>query len=130
MPLNRYRVMAIGNIFMAKIQRQEALSTNTPPTRGPRMKEIPVQAVQVPIALPCGDPEKAEIIMASELGTSKAPAIPCRARAIIKKLLLGAIAHNSEAVPKPKSPRVKIRLRPSKSDNEPAIRISEPSVSR
>ena len=40
------------------------------------MNEIPVQAVQVPIAFPCSGPLKFAMIIARELGTSSAPATP------------------------------------------------------
>src|SRR4051794_10691865 len=115
---------------MAKIQRQEAWSTRIPPTSGPRIKEIPVQAVQLPTALPWAGPVKFDIIIASELGTRKAPATPCNALAPTRKPLFGATAHNSDAMPKPSRPRLKILLRPNRSDNEPAIRIKEPNVSK
>src|SRR5882724_9870698 len=104
--------MAMGRTFIANIQRQEALSTSRPPTNGPRMNEIPVQAVQLPIALPWAGPEKVEMISANELGTRSAPAMPCKPRKRINEVLLGAAAQSKEAIPKPHSPSFRIRLRP------------------
>ena len=45
-------------------------------TSAPNTAEIPLQAVQVPIAAPRSSPSNVETIRASELGVSSAPAIP------------------------------------------------------
>ena len=47
---------------------------------------------------------------ASEEGTSSAPAMPCSARIAISTSTVGAIAHSTDASPKPASPIEKIFL--------------------
>src|SRR5579884_889957 len=113
----------MGRRLIANIQRHEAKSTNRPPTKGPIIKAIPVQAVQLPMALACAAPAIELIIKAKELGTNKAPAIPCTARKMTKAVDEGARAQSSEAMPKPISPTVKMRRRPNKSDSDPAIKM-------
>ena len=87
-------------------------------------------AVQTPIARACAEPWNALRMSASELGTSSAPATPCRPRARIRTSAVGATAHATEAIPKPSSPQNRTRLRPNRSDSDPASRMTEPSVSR
>ena len=74
-------VTAISGMLTQKIARQESASTRAPPPAGPSTVAIPVQAVQVPTACPRAGPSKVAATIASEPGTSRAPAIPCRARA-------------------------------------------------
>ena len=59
-----------------KIARQEIASTTAPPPAGPITVAIPVQAVQVPTALPRSAPSKVAARIASEPGTSSAPVRP------------------------------------------------------
>jgi len=61
---------------------------------------------------------------------SSALAMPCSARAPIRKPIDGEIAHSSEAAPKPVTPIAKMRRSPNRSPSEPPTRISDPSVSR
>ena len=68
--------------------------------------------------------------LASELGVSSAPAIPWSARKATRSSIEGAIAHNSDATPKPPTPSAKMRRSPKMSPREPPSRINEPSVSR
>ncbi len=63
------------------IQRQEAIASSSPPASGPSTVAIPPHAVQLPIAGPRSDSSNVATIVASELGTSSAPATPCSARA-------------------------------------------------
>ena len=77
-------VAAISGMLTQKIARQEARPIRAPPPAGPSTVAIPVQAVQVPTALPRASPSKVEATIASEPGTSSAPATPCRARAPIR----------------------------------------------
>ena len=70
------------------------------------------------------------MIIARELGTSSAPATPCRARATIKIVALGATAASSDVTPKPIRPTANARFRPNRSDSEPASKIRDPSVNR
>ena len=60
------------------------------------------------------------MISARVLGTSSAPAIPWAARAPIRNALLGAIAHSSEATPKPISPAANTRASPEQVPQRPA----------
>ena len=70
------------------------------------------------------------MIIASELGTSSAPVTPCSPRATISTVAPGAIAASSEVTPNPISPAANTRLRPNRSDSEPASRMNDPSVTR
>ena len=88
----------------AKIARQEIRPTRAPPPAGPKTVAIPVQAVQVPTALPRASPSKVAATIASEPGTSSAPATPCSARAPIRNSSLGAAAQSSELTPKATRP--------------------------
>src|SRR5262245_2932147 len=108
-----------------KIARQETASTSAPPPAGPITVAIPVQAVQVPTALPRSAPSKVAAMIAREPGTSSAPVSPCSARAPIRKALEGASAQRIEVTPKPTSPSSNIRRRPNWSPSAPPTRISE-----
>ena len=77
-----------------KIARQELIPIRAPPPAGPSTVAIPVQAVQVPTALPRAAPSKVAATIASDPGTSSAPATPCRARAPIRNSEVGAIAQS------------------------------------
>ena len=121
---------AISGRLIQKIARQESASISAPPPAGPITVAIPVQAVQVPTALPRASPSKVAATIASEPGTSSAPAIPCRARAPIRNSVLGAIAQRTEVAPKPIRPMTKIRRRPNWSPSEPPTSSSETSASR
>ena len=116
--------------MIPKIQRHEAWSTSSPPPSGPITIAIPPHAVHVPIAAPRSSSGKTAVMIASEDGTSSAPAIPCSARAAISSSTVGASAHSTDVAPKPASPTEKIRRRPSTSPSEPPTSISAPSVSR
>ena len=123
-------VAATGTTLMAKTHLHEPASTSAPPASGPSTKEMPVHAVQVPMAFPWAGPSKLAMMSASELGTSSAPATPCNPRATIKICTLGAAAHSADVAAKPTSPPANTRLRPKRSDSEPAVRISDPSAKR
>ena len=113
-----------------KIHRQFSASTRIPPSSGPITKAVPVQAVQVPIALACWAPENRALIIASELGTRNAAPTPCRQRAAISTQPLGANAHNSDETAKTTSPVLSTTKRPKASEIAPATRISAPRASR
>src|SRR6185312_6102733 len=123
-------VTAISGRLIAKIQRQESWSMSRPPSSGPATKKMPVQAVQVPTAAPRSSPSKQAVMIASELGTSSAPATPCRVRPAMSRAELGAIAQIAEVTAKPPSPTRKMRRRPSRSPSEPPTNSSDESVSR
>ena len=93
-------VAAISGRLTQKIARQEVRPIRAPPPAGPSTVAIPVQAVQVPTARPRAAPSKVAATIASEPGTSSAPATPCRARAPIRNSAVGAIAQSAEVAPK------------------------------
>ena len=78
------------------------------PTSGPRIPAIAPHAVQLPIAAPRSSSEKVFTITASELGTSSAPAQPCKARVATNTPMLGASAQATEVTPKPTTPIVTV----------------------
>jgi hypothetical protein len=90
---------------------------------------MPVQAVQVPTALPRASPSKVAATIASEPGTSSAPAIPCRARAPTKNSSEGATAQSAEVAPKAIRPATNIRRRPNWSPRLPPTSSSATIVS-
>ena len=115
---------------MAKIQRQDALSTSWPPMSGPSTLPIPAHAVQAPTALPRSSGGKVRTITASAAGVSSAPATPWRARAATSTSIVGARAHSIEVTPNALMPNANTRRSPKMSPSEPPISSSEPSVSR
>ena len=96
----------------AKIQRQESWSTIRPPANGPTNDAIAPHAVQVPIAAARSFVGKAATMTASELGTSSAPAAPCKPRAAINASLVGASAQATEKSPKAPAPSANTRRSP------------------
>src|ERR687884_203290 len=70
--------MRIRGTLIKNAARQEIESTRNPPTTGPRIVVAPEAPAQTPNARPCSSPEKLEVIRASDPGTSRAPAAPCR----------------------------------------------------
>ena len=120
---------AISGRLTQKIARQESASIRAPPPAGPSTVAIPVQAVQVPTALPRAAPSKVAATIASEPGTSSAPATPCSARAPIRSSTEGATAQSTEVAPKATSPKTNIRRRPNWSPSEPPTSSSETMVS-
>ena len=69
-------VTAIGTTLMRNANRHDRKSTDSPPSSGPAIIATLVMPVQMPIALPWAAPRKFEVMSASELGTSSAPAMP------------------------------------------------------
>ena len=119
----------ISGMLTQKIARQEARPIRAPPPAGPSTVAIPVHAVQVPTALPRASPSKVEATIASEPGTSSAPAMPCRARAPIRKPELGATAQSADVAPKETRPATNIRRRPNWSPSDPPTSSSATSAS-
>src|SRR5436305_14575240 len=99
-------VAMIRGTLIAKIHRHDALSTIQPPASGPTIAAIPPHAVHVPIAAPRWRGANVATITASELGTSSAPARPCRARAASRTPIVGAAAQASEKTPNALTPIV------------------------
>ena len=118
-------VAAISGMLTQKIARQEVIPIRAPPPAGPITVAIPVQAVQVPTALPRAAPSKVEATIASEPGTSSAPVTPCSARAATRNSSVGAIAQRTEVKPKPIKPKTNIRRRPNWSPRLPPTSSSE-----
>lgn len=123
-------VTTISGTLIQKIARQESASTSAPPPAGPITVAIPLHAVQVPIALPRSAPSKVAARIASDPGTSSAPASPCSARPAISTSTLGARAQTTEVTPKPTRPAMNMRRRPNWSPSEPPTNSSETSASR
>src|SRR6266511_3478872 len=90
-------VKTISGTFTQKIARHESASISAPPPAGPITVAIPVQAVQVPTAFPRSAPSKVAARMASEPGTRRAPASPCRPREAIRTPLLAACRDRGDA---------------------------------
>ncbi len=67
--------------------------------------------------------------MASDPGTSSAPAMPWSARAPTRNSSLGASAQRIEVAPKARSPMTKSRRRPNWSPRLPPTRSSDTIVS-
>ena len=66
--------------------RQLETPISQPPSSGPITVEMPLHAVQVPIAAPRAAPENVPVIKASEAGVSSAPAMPCSPRKTIERV--------------------------------------------
>ena len=79
-------VISTTGMLMAKIHRQEAVSTSWPPISGPSTVPIPPHAVHAPIARPRSAGGKVAAITASAAGVSSAPNTPCSARASDEQL--------------------------------------------
>jgi hypothetical protein len=120
---------AIGTLSR-KITRQVEIPISQPPRSGPTTVEIPLQAVQVPIAAPRPCPAKLVVITASDAGVNSAPAMPWTPRNTISVVASGAAAQAADATPKHATPSVNIRTSPKMSPSEPPTRMSDPSVSR
>ena len=106
------RQTSTSGTFIAKIMRHDSASTSRPPSGGPTAIAALVPAVHDPIAAARSSGPKTAVMIASELGTSSAPAAPCTARAAMSTSTVGATAQMSEATPKPPTPSAKIRRRP------------------
>ena len=83
----------------------------------------------MPTALPRSAPSKVAATIASEPGTSSAPATPCSARAATRNSTEGASAQSAEVAAKASSPATNMRRRPNWSPSEPPTRSSETIVS-
>ena len=120
----------MGSTLTRNTNRQESVSTKTPPMRGPAIIATVVAPVQMPIARAWAGPRKVDVISARELGTSNAPATPWSARATMRNSAVGAAAIAIEVTPNPTSPIRSTRVRPRTSLREPATRMNAPSVTR
>ena len=91
--------MANGTLIR-NTHRHDVLVTSQPPTSGPMTNAIPVHAVQAPIAAPRSSPWNVAAITASPAGVRMAPVAPCRPRATINVVPVGARAHGTHMRPK------------------------------
>ena len=105
-------MISTNGTLMAKIQRQDAVSTSQPPASGPITIAIPDQAVHDPMAAPRSSAGKAEMITASALGVSSAPKTPCSARPAISTSIVGASAQIIDTTPNPPTPIENTRRSP------------------
>src|SRR5215213_3275011 len=126
----RNSVISTIGTLIAKIQRQDALSTSWPPISGPRTVPIPPHAVHAPTARPRSSGGNVATITASAEGVRSAPNTPCSARATTSSSTVGARAQNTDVTPKPVTPSANTRRAPNRSPSEPATSRSELSVSR
>ena len=102
----------MGTTLMRNAHRHDSRSTNRPPITGPAIIAVVVPAVQMPIARLCAAPRKFDVMSASELGTRKAAAAPCTARATIRNSDVGDAATAIDAMPNPMRPIRSTRTRP------------------
>ena len=113
-----------------KIHSQPRPSVSAPPTSGPTATAPPIVAPQAPIAVPRSRPWNSCAISASEVANIAAPPTPCSPRARLSSVASPEIPHRKEAKVKTANPMLKIRRRPIRSANEPAVsrkaaRVSE-----
>ena len=123
---SRISVAAMGKTLITNTHRQPIVSTMIPPRVGPARNATVVPAVQRPMARPRATPSKLEVINASELGTSSAPAIPCSPRARMSISGLTATAQSNDATPNPTRPIRRMTILPRTSESDPASRMSGP----
>ena len=115
----RNSVISTIGTLIAKIQRQDALSTSWPPISGPSTVPIPLQAVQAPTARPRSSGGKVATITASAAGVSSAPNTPWSARASTSSSTVGATAQNTDVTPNPATPIANTRRAPNRSPSDP-----------
>ena len=93
------RTRSAGSGTLIKKAAPRDVSTSTPPTNGPRIVVAADAPAQMPNARPCSSPSKLAVMMASDPGTSSAPAAPCRTRKTISNSMVGDRPHSSEVTP-------------------------------
>ena len=77
--------MPMGRL-MNNTQRHEASAVSTPPKMEPAAPPAPATALQMPSALARLAPENVVTMMVSVAGDSRAPPIPCTARAVVSQV--------------------------------------------
>ena len=93
-------VASATGTLIRKIARHVHTPISQPPISGPVMNEIPLHAVQVPIAAPRSPPENVDVRIASDAGVRSAPARPWSPRKTISVVEVGAAAQRADATPK------------------------------
>ena len=86
---------AISGRLTQKIARQESRPIRAPPPAGPSTVAIPVQAVQVPTALPRSAPSKVAATIASEPGHQQRPGDPLQGAGADQELVRWARARRA-----------------------------------
>lgn len=114
--------------LIRKTHRHDAASTSQPPSNGPAAPAIPVRPDQAPIARARSARTNTACSVARLAGVSRAPPMPCSARAAISVPTSGARPHSSEATANQTAPTTKMRRRPYRSASDPPSRISAASV--
>ena len=97
---------------MRNAARHESVSTRMPPTKGPRIVVAAEAAAQTPNARPCASPVNVAVRIASEPGTSSAPAAPCSTREATRNSMFGDAPQSTLVAPNPTRPTRNMRLRP------------------
>ena len=103
---------ATSGTLIRNAARQLTVSTSRPPTTGPMRLVADVAEAQMPNARARASPSNSAVRIASEPGTSRAPAAPCISRNTTSSSSVGARPHRTDAIPKPTRPIVKIFRRP------------------
>ncbi len=111
-PRVAHRASSTSGTLMRKADRQLALCTSTPPSRGPMIDVADVPAAHRPMARPRSSPEKVAVRIERLPGTRTAPKPACTTRAAIRISIVGASPHATDAAPNPTSPTRNIRRRP------------------
>ncbi len=118
---------AMGRLIR-KTQRQPAVSTSQPPSRGPIAPATPPRPDQAPTARGRSSRTKDDWMIAREPGVRSAPPMPCSARARTSVSMLGASPHRAEATANHPTPMTKILRLPYRSPRDPPSRIRPASV--
>ncbi len=99
--------------LIRKAARHVTMSTSSPPTTGPISPVAAAAAAHSPMARDrCTWSANVAVMIASEPGTSSAPAAPWSRRATTSSSSVGARPHSTEVIPKPVSPIANSRRRP------------------
>ena len=120
--------MAIG-VLTPRHQRHDVYSVRTPPTIKPIAAPPPEIAPKTPnaFARSFGTVNVTEMI-ARAAGARSAPKTPCSARDAKSRPCVDAIPPSADAPANPRSPMMKIFLRPMKSPIRPPSSSSEPNA--
>ena len=112
-----------------KTHCQTRPSTMAPPMSGPAATATPVIAPQAPSALPRIAGGVASMINASASGTAMPPPMPCRARAAMRRAMVGLSAHNADATVNTAKPAMNMRRRPYLSPSVDPVRMEAAKAS-
>ncbi len=104
-----------------KIHFQPIPEVMIPPSTGPTATAAPVTAPKTPKAVPRSLPWNAWAINAREVENIIAPPVPCTARARFSISGVVESPQTAEAPVKTKSPAMKTRLRPIRSETAPEV---------